>query len=149
MPTYKSSEPTSRPDYVEPGDYVVEVLNAEESVSKQRNDMIELKLRVEPSGAILYDQLVFTENAFWKIDCFRQSTGETVVPDEEVEIECDDLIGRKGRVRLAVETYNGKTGNKVAAWLPPEKPAKPERQAAPPPVNKSSTPAADDDDIPF
>ena len=71
MPTYTSSEPTSRPDYIEPGDYTVEVLNAEESVSKQQNDMIELKLRVEPSGAILFDSLVFTPNAFWKIDAFR------------------------------------------------------------------------------
>ena len=51
MPTYKSSEPTSRPDFVPAGDYTVEILNAEESVSKQGNDLIELKLRIEPSGA--------------------------------------------------------------------------------------------------
>jgi hypothetical protein len=120
MPSYKAAEPTSRPDFVEPGDYTVEVLNAEESVSKQGNELIELKLKVEPSGAILYDNLVFTANAFWKIDAFRASTGETVTPDEDVEIIADDLIGRTGRARLTVEEYNGRKRNKVAAWLLPE-----------------------------
>ena len=142
MPTYTSSEPTSRPDYIEPGDYTVEVLNAEESVSKQQNDMIELKLRVEPSGAILFDSLVFTPNAFWKIDAFRAATGETVVADEEVEIECDDLVGRRGRVRLTVEEYKGRKRNKVAAWLLPE--AKPTK--AKPTAAKGGN---DDDEIPF
>jgi len=117
MPTYKSSEPTSRPDFVPAGDYTVEILNAEESVSKQGNDLIELKLRINPSGAICFDNLVFTQNAFWKIDAFRAATGEKVVPDEEVNIECDDLIGRTGRARLVVEEYNGRKRNKVAAWL--------------------------------
>lgn len=119
MPTYKSSEPTSRPDFVPAGDYTVEILNAEESVSKQGNDLIELKLRIEPSGAICFDNLVFTQNAFWKIDAFRAATGEKVVPDEEVNIECDDLIGRTGRARLVVEEYNGRRRNKVAGWLLP------------------------------
>ena len=81
MPTYKSSEPTSRPDFVEAGDYTVEVIGAEESISqKSHNEMIELKLKVEPSGSILFDNLVFVPNAFWKIDSFRASTGETVTP---------------------------------------------------------------------
>jgi len=120
MPSYKAAEPTARPDFVEPGDYTVEVLNAEESVSKQGNELIELKLKVEPSGAILYDNLVFTANAFWKIDAFRASTGETVTPDEDVEIIADDLIGRTGRARLVVEEYNGRKRNKIAAWLMPE-----------------------------
>ena len=135
MPSYTSSEPTSRPDYVEPGDYTIEVVNAEESISKSRNEMIELKLRVEPSGAILYDCLVFTPNAFWKIDAFRAATGETVTPDEDVEINADELIGRTGRVRLIIEEYNGKKRNKVTAWLLPT----PGTQAE----------GGDDDNIPF
>ena len=52
MPSYRSSEPTARPDYVEAGEYTVEVANAEETVSQKGSDMIELKLRVQPSGAI-------------------------------------------------------------------------------------------------
>ena len=123
MPSYKAAEPVSRPDYVEAGEYTVEVLNADESVSKQGNELIELKLKIEPSGAILYDNLVFTPNAFWKIDAFRLATGEEVTPDEEVEITGDGLIGRTGRARLIVEEYNGRKRNKIAAWLPSEAPA--------------------------
>ena len=141
MPSYKSSEPTSRPDFVEAGDYTVEVLGAEESISqKNHNEMIELKLKVEPSGAIVYDNLVFTANAFWKIDAFRAATGELVIPEEDVEIVADDLIGRRGRARLFIEEHNGKKRNKVAAWLVPA----PKTGASPTNAKKD-----DDDSIPF
>jgi len=143
MPSYQSSEPTSRPDYIEPGDYTVEVINAEETISKSRNDMIDLKLKVEPCGVILYDCLVFTPSAFWKIDAFRAATGETVRPNEEVEIMADELIGRRGRVRLVVEEYNGRKRNKVAAWLLPV------RDAKPPSKPQSTKEEPDDDNIPF
>ena len=78
--------------------------------------MIELKLKT-PEGSYLYDFLVFIASAFWKIDAFRAATGENVTPDEEVEITADDLVGRTGHARLALEEYNGKKRNKVAAWL--------------------------------
>lgn len=145
MPSYRSSEPTARPDFVEPGEYTVEVVNAEETVSQKGSDMIELKLRVQPSGATMFDHLVFMESAFWKIDSFRAATGETVTPEEEVEIHADDLIGRTGRARLTVEEFNGRKRNKIAAWLPP-------KPAAPAPVAAATTATAkpkDDDNIPF
>ena len=116
MPTYRASEPAERPDHVEPGDYHVEVVDAVETVSKAGHEMIELKLRTA-EGSILYDFLVFTPNAFWKIDAFRAATGEAVTPDEDVDIAADDLIGRTGRARLSLEEYNDRKRNKVAAWL--------------------------------
>jgi hypothetical protein len=103
--------------------------------------MIELKLRVQPSGATFFDHLVFTESAFWKIDAFRAATGETVTPEQEVEIRADDLIGRTGRARLTVEEFNGRKRNKIAAWLPP----KPANAAL---ANATAKPK-DDDNIPF
>ena len=141
MPSYKSSEPSSRPDYVEPGDYTVEVIGAEESISqKSHNELIELKLKIEPSSVILYDNLVFTPNAFWKIDAFRSAIGEVVLPDEEVDIHADDFIGKQGQARLSVEIYEGRKRNKVAAWLVPT----PNAPASPAPKK-----GGDDDDLPF
>lgn len=141
MPSYRSSEPNARPDFVEPGEYTAEVVNAEETFSQKGHEMIELKLRVQPSGATLFDHLVFMETAFWKIDTFRAATGENVGADQEVEIRADDLIGRTGRVRLIVEEFNGRKRNKVAAWL------------APMPANAALTDAnpkpKNDDNIPF
>lgn len=145
MPSYRSSEPTARPDFVEPGEYTVEVVNAEETVSQKGSDMIELKLRVQPSGATMFDHLVFMESAFWKIDSFRAATGETVTPEEEVEIQADDLIGRTGRARLTVEEFNGRKRNKIAAWLPP-KPAAPALVAV---ATTAPAKPKDDDNIPF
>src|SRR5438270_11113218 len=120
MPSYRSSEPTSRPDYVEPGEYLVEVIGAQETLSQKKHDMIELKLRVQPSGAVMFDHLVFMESAFWKIDAFRAATGENVAADQEVEIRADDLVGRTGRAKLIVEELNARKRNKVRAWLLPK-----------------------------
>ena len=116
MPSYKASTPTERPDHVEPGDYQVEVVDAVETTSKNGHEMIELKLKTS-EGSYLYDFLVFIPSAFWKIDAFRAATGESVTPEEDVEITPDDLIGRTGTARLALEEYNGRKRNKVAAWL--------------------------------
>lgn len=143
MPTYTSSTPTERASFVEPGEYELEVVDADELLSKNSHEMIELKLRT-PQGSFLYDFLVFTESAFWKIDAFRAATGEKVVPDDEVEINADDLIGRTGRARLVVEEYNGQKRNKVAAWIVKPGAATPAAQPQQPGAEED-----DDDDIPF
>ena len=116
MPTYRASEIAERPDHLAAGDYYVEVIDAIETVSKNGHDMIELKLKTG-AGSLLFDFLVFTPAAFWKIDSFRAATGETVTPDEDVDLNADDLIGRTGNVRVSVEEYNGRKRNKVVAWL--------------------------------
>lgn len=134
MPSYTASTPTERPDFVDPGDYQVEVIDAVETVSKTGHEMIELKLKTQ-LGSYLYDFLVFIPNAFWKIDSFRAATGEEVSPEEEVEITGDDLIGRTGKARLSVEEYNGKKRNKVIAWLP----TKPGETPAPKSTAKPAT----------
>ena len=149
MPTYQANTPTERPDHVEPGDYEVEIVDAIETLSKSNHEMIELKLRTS-AGSYLYDFLVFIPSAFWKIDAFRAATGEAVTPETDVEIVPDDLIGRTGSARLAVEEYNGKKRNKVAAWLAPKAGRMPAK--APPaanPVAQSQPQSTEDDNIPF
>jgi hypothetical protein len=116
MPSYTASTPSERPDFVEPGDHQVEIIDAIETISKGGHEMIELKLKTS-SGSYLYDFLVFIPTAFWKIDAFRAATGEDVKPDQDVEITADHVIGRTGTARLTVEEYNGKKRNKVAAWI--------------------------------
>ena len=147
MPSYTASTPTERPDFVDPGDYQVEIIDAIETVSKTGHEMIELKLRTS-AGSYLYDFLVFIPTAFWKIDAFRAATGEMVSPEEDVEITGDDLIGRTGKARLSVEEYNGKKSNKVAAWLP----AKPGESIAPKSTTKPAAkpqPARRNENNPF
>ena len=136
MPSYTSSTPSERPEFVEPGDYQVEIIDAIETISKGGHDMIELKLKTS-AGSYLYDFLVFIPTAFWKIDAFRAATGEEVKPDQDVEISADHVIGRTGTARLTVEEYNGKKRNKVAAWIVGN--TKPSAQPQPAP-SKSNEP---------
>jgi hypothetical protein len=118
MPSYKASLPAGRPDHVEPGEYTVEIVSASESMSARGHVMIEMKLRTE-AGSHLYDFLVFTPTAFWKIDLFRAAIGDQVVEGEDTEVNPDMLIGRTGRVRLGTEEYKGRTRNRVEAWIAP------------------------------
>jgi hypothetical protein len=149
MPSYTASTPTERPDHVEPGDYPVEVIDANETVSKTGHEMIELKLKTS-AGSYLYDFLVFIPNAYWKIDSFRAATGEAVTPEDEVEIIADDLIGRTGTVRLIVEEYKGKKRNKVAAWLAPKAGHMPAKSTpAAKPAAQPQPQSDEDDNIPF
>ena len=129
MPSYTASTPTERPDFVEPGDYEVEVIDAIETISKSGHEMIELKLKTS-AGSYLYDFLVFIPTAFWKIDAFRAATGEEVTPDEDVEITADrpDRPHRhRPPHRRGIQRQEAQQGRRVA----PSAPRKPATQPQP------------------
>ena len=117
MPEYL----TGVQEVVPENDYDFVVDDAVEKESSKGNPMIELQLDIEHNGHHIrvFDHLVFTRNAFWKIDDFRFCTGEKLVEGQRVNFEAEDCIGRKGRCHLCVDTYEGKTRNKVSAYLPP------------------------------
>lgn len=113
MPEYEQNKVILLPE----GDYPFKVVNAKETVSKSGNDMIELTLNV--GGEItLIDRLVFTPNAYWRIDDFRRATGE-VLGTGRTSFEAEHCIGRTGFVHLGTEDdINGKERNIVQAYLP-------------------------------
>jgi hypothetical protein len=84
--------------------------------------MIELQLRImngSRKGPLVYDNLVFTEKAFWKIDQFRECTGEKLVPGQPVVFNADDCIDRRGRLVVMIDTYQGRSKNKVDHYVLP------------------------------
>ena len=119
--TYKAGKPEASSFIVPAGVYTLRVIEAEEDTSKGGNDMVKLKLRVVKDdgkdGPALFDYLVFTESSFWKIDAFLKSADKHPGEGEEVELDCDDMIGWEVRAKLTVDTYNGKQSNKVDAYL--------------------------------
>lgn len=136
--------------------YRFSVKEAHTHYSKQGNEMIELKLAV--GNLIVFDRLVFTENAYWKIDQFRIAVGEKLgPPGSSVDIEPEDLIGLSGMVLLDTEEYNGKQKNIVVEYCDPAltKPKEQTQGAASGATKKSkkldlvSSAAKDPDDIPF
>jgi len=115
MPTYQQN--TSSSDLLPEGAYPFRVKNAEEVTSKNGNEMIRLTLEVNGSLELI-DHLVFTPNAFWKIDQFRIATGEKLgKPGSDASLEADDCIQRKGLVAINVETWEGRERNKVNEYL--------------------------------
>jgi hypothetical protein len=115
---YVSKNADNLPRVVKAGEYLLTVIEAIETVSKNSGDeMIKLHLEVEGHGCRLFDYLVASESSAWKLDTFRKAIGEAVVEGEEVELHAARLVGRRGYARLKVETYQGKDSNKVEFWL--------------------------------
>ena len=122
--TYKSGSPQASAFHVEPGTYRLRVLEAKEDTSKGGNDMIKLKLRVikedGSDGPALFDYLVMSENAGWKIDQFLSACGQHPGEGIEAVLDVDAMIGWECEAELSVETYQGKKSNKVAGYCPLE-----------------------------
>jgi hypothetical protein len=133
------------------GDYDFIVDDATEKESRQANAMIELQLVIEHNGSRtrVFDYLVFTPRAFWKIDHFLSATGEKLVEGQEFTLEAEDCIGRKGRCHLIVDNYQGEARNKVDDYLwPVTSPAKPATLSkVQPKINYNEL--GEPDDIPF
>lgn len=104
------------------GIYPFKVIAASEKVSNNGNPKIELTLAVSADGrdARVYDNLTFTKGASWRIDAFRQSTGEILKGNVEASLEAEDCMDRMGMCSIVTETYMGKARNKVEAYLLPE-----------------------------
>jgi hypothetical protein len=83
--------------------------------------MIELELRIlGPNGekkGLVYDHLVFTEKAFWKIDDYREAVGEKLIPGQHVVYNADDAIDTQGRLVLMIDNYGGRARNKVSHYV--------------------------------
>jgi hypothetical protein len=118
MPSYISKEQTLLPD----GIYDWEVTGASEKTSQNNNQKLELVLEVGPDRVKVFDNLTFTAGASWRIDAFRLSSGEILKGTVEANLEAEDCIGRKGQCSIVTETYNGRTRNKVDAYLLPNTP---------------------------
>jgi hypothetical protein len=100
--------------------FVVE--DAREKESQAGNPMIELQLRLfngSNKGPLIYDNLVFVEKAYWKLDHFRQATGEKLIPGQKVVFNADDCIDRSGRLVVMIDNYGGRARNKVDHYVLP------------------------------
>lgn len=100
MPSYTQNTPKSGAFFVEPGVYALEIVKAAEKTSQNGNPMISLTMEIKlPGGAVgptVWDNLVFTPKASWKIDQVLASLGRVIVPGEDCNVEADDLIGMEG-----------------------------------------------------
>jgi hypothetical protein len=127
---------------IKEGRYVFKVANAEEQTSKSGNPMIKLDMCVKISdykSLPIFDYLVSTEKALFKIKQFCQSVGLPFNGDLNV----DDVLGKTGEALFMHETgSDGRKYLKVAKYISIDEPPAQTETA-------EQTQSAIGDDIPF
>lgn len=126
----------------EAGEYDFEVLDAEEKQSKQGNEMVELKVKLEGADGrsfTLFDYLVSTDGMAYKVKHFAKAVG-LLSEYEKGDMAAEYMLGRTGRCKLAVQPAKGgyPAKNVIADYIGTGDAARVEK-----------TPALVDDEIPF
>ena len=113
MPTYTYTDQDNRPDMIPAGIYRGSIVSAEEVIAKSSgNEMISLTWEVDGNHALIYDNLVFTEKAAWKIDTLLKATGHAPAnKGDEIELNADDMIGWAAPLNVGVDKYVDGAGN--------------------------------------
>lgn len=97
------------------GDYILEVLEASLGKSGQGNEQIEFTLEIakgEYKGTKLWFYCPLAENSLWKLHAFLTAMGEDV-PEDEMDIDLSELVGKQLVGVLTHETYQGKKRAKM------------------------------------
>jgi len=93
----------NRPDNVDPGVYPATIRNAEEKISKSSgNDMIEIEWLLE-NGLIIFDYLTFGPKTAYKVDTFLKCVDMSPDKGKTIEINADELIGKRAFIDLKIE----------------------------------------------
>lgn len=127
------------------GLYDFEVLKADERISKNGNDMIEVNLKLyDPEGRSfrLFDYLVSSEGMAYKVRHFASATG-LLTQYEKGELRAVDCVGKTGRCQVTIQkAKDGYPAKNVVQDYAPQLPG-----AA---LIKSVAPEDEvDDEIPF
>jgi hypothetical protein len=97
------------------GDYILEVLEATSEKSQGGNDQIAFVLEVakgEYKGTKLWFYCPLAENSLWKLHAFLSALGEDV-PQDEMDIDLSELVGKQVVGVLTHETYQGRKRAKM------------------------------------
>ena len=124
---YRTGEPGAggQGAIVPAGKYDVVCVNAEAKRSKDSgNQMIELTWKVMfqdgTEGPKIYDYLVFTPNAFWKIDNCLAACGAHPGEGKDVNLSPEHFIGQKCRIDVIVgKTNKGNERNEIKDYVLP------------------------------
>lgn len=123
--TYTTGDPQEggTATLLEPGDHRFKIVNATEKTARNSgNPMIEVESRViNPDGSEgrkIYDNLVFTEKALWKIDQFLAAIGAHPGKGKKITLDAEDLIGREFRAQVIITKDNkDRDRNEIESYL--------------------------------
>ena len=116
---------------VEPGNYLGEITGYEFGFSSKGNEMLTLIIDVtkskegKGSRGRIYDRLVFSEAALWKveqfIECFGASAGLSTGVGQEVDISegtMPTFLNARGGVSVVTGSWDGKDRSEIDSFLP-------------------------------
>ena len=102
------------------GDYVLEIENIEEQVSKAGNNMLNITFNVaegEYAGRKIFEFYVLTEKALWKMKDLLIALG--IDTEGQVDIDIDDLEGEMFIGNVEIQEQRGyEPSNKINTHKP-------------------------------
>lgn len=120
MPFHGTAEDRQALSLVPPGTYRLVVEDAEKGISKNGNDKILMRMRVdlpEGNGPAVFETLTDTPKAEWRSNAFALAAG-IAKKGEPYDLEADDLIGLSLSAELVIETGDDKKErNKVGRYI--------------------------------
>lgn len=123
------------------GEYNFMVIEIEKTFAKTSgNPMLKVKLDLQGADGSVFDNLVLTDKAMFKVVTFFESIGVKEKGKElsiSIGAAADKAVGLEGRCKIKHETYNGETRAKVDHYIIPDS-----KKAAKAPEFK-------EDDLPF
>jgi len=115
MVKYMYGEGDNKPDIMEAGDYPATIQSAEEKISSNNNNMIELVWELE-NGCTILDYLVFTPKTKDKVDSFIKSIGIAPEKGAEMNIVAEALEGKRAYINVGIEPENKNEETGAVVW---------------------------------
>lgn len=103
------------------GEYDFMVVEVEKTYSKASgNPMLKVRLDLQGADGCVFDNLVLSDKAMFKVVTFFESIGLKKKGQElsmSIGDAADKAAGLEGRCKIKHETYNGKLSAKVDAYI--------------------------------
>ena len=110
------------------GEYNFMVVEVEKTYAQSSgNPMLKVRLDLQGADGCLFDNLVLTDKAMFKVVSFLESIGLKEKGKElliSIGEAADKAVGLEGRCVLKRETYNGEVRAKVDKYIVLDKPTK-------------------------
>lgn len=127
----KTEEQLIKENLFEPGEYDFEIIKGEDTISKKENELIAITLKVfdnEGSYRLVNDYLL--ESLGFKLRHICEAT-DLMLHYDNGKLQASDLIGKTGRLKLAVDNKNPDypAKNIVKDYIKPDAPVDAHNQA--------------------
>jgi hypothetical protein len=96
------------------GDYVLEIIKADHFIQQggktNGSDVLEITFKSVEHGTEFQDRLIAHPSCDWKIDLFVNCFSLAAKVGEEVDLDPENLIGRRGWCKVFIDTFKGRDG---------------------------------------